>query len=143
MQNGGSLDVFEMIPDDLDILLTHGPATDIMDCVGSTRMGQGWGSSRRLLQAIWRAKPRAHLFGHLHEQRGLWTKEVSGYKGGIEYTVPGEKHPFPTIGPPPPDYPCELVSCNAMCSHPRLDGTGMNQIAGPALLIHMMPKGRI
>merc|ERR1712054_370658 len=58
IQNGGSLDVFEMIPDDVDILLTHGPATDIMDCVGSTCKGQGWGSSRKLLQAIRRAKPR-------------------------------------------------------------------------------------
>lgn len=139
-RNGESLDSFEMIPDGIDILLTHGPAADIMDCVGNTNKGRGWGSSQRLLQAILRAKPRAHLFGHLHEQRGLWTKTASGYEGGIEYIVPGESQPFRTIGPPPRDYPCELVSCNAMCSHPGLDGTGRNQIAGPARVIHMAPR---
>lgn len=154
-QHGGPLDAFSLIPEGVDVLMTHGPATDIMDCIGRTGRGQGWGSSRKLLKAIWRAKPRAHLFGHLHEQRGLWTKGTSelhpstpgsksrqaGYTGGIEYAVPGQGQSFPTIGPPAPDYPCEVVSCNAMCSHPGLDGTGINQIAGPARLILMVPRG--
>merc|ERR1712232_1291506 len=124
----------------IDILLTHGPATDIMDCTGNTTQGRGWGSSKRLFQAILRAKPRAHLFGHLHEQIGLWSKTALEYEGGIEYRVPGATQPFPTIGPPPPEYPCELVCCNAMCNHEGLDGTGKKQIAGPARVIHIAPR---
>lgn len=139
-RQGGSLDAFELIPDGIDILLTHGPAINIMDCSGSTSRGRGWGSSKKLFQAIMRAKPRAHFFGHLHEQRGIWIKGESGFEGGIEYQVTPSSLPFQTIGPPPPDYPCEVVSCNAMCSHPRLDGTGVNQIAGPARVIHMFPR---
>ncbi len=33
------------------------------------------------------AKPKAHLFGHLHEQRGywIWNEQEEKYIGGVEY----------------------------------------------------------
>ena len=41
----------------------------------SRGVGAGhWGSSQELLKAIYRVKPKVHLFGHIHEQRGHWNK---------------------------------------------------------------------
>uniref|UniRef100_A0A7S1Q501 Calcineurin-like phosphoesterase domain-containing protein n=1 Tax=Alexandrium catenella TaxID=2925 RepID=A0A7S1Q501_ALECA len=133
---GGSEDVFSLIPPDVDVLMTHGPADAILDCLGTP--GRGWGSSKRLREAIVRAKPRMHLFGHLHEQRGEYRRGTAGFSGGVEYTLHGKR--FPTTGPPPADYPCELISCNAMCNHEGLDGTGRKSIAGPARLICVTPR---
>merc|ERR1711972_1017020 len=94
-----------------------------------------WGSSQDLNKAIKRARPRMHLFGHLHEQRGVWQRDASGgYVGGVEYQTE-EGQPFPTIGPPPQDWPCDLVSCNAMSNHAGHEGIEFAYIAGPPRLI--------
>ncbi len=84
---------------------------------------------RRLIDSG-RLHPRAHLFGHLHEQRGYWEKkDVAGlgssadqeWVGGCEYEVkPGVK--WPTFAPPSVNYSCGLISCNAMKNHGGLDG---------------------
>jgi Icc-related predicted phosphoesterase len=55
--------IFEKIPNDLDILITHGPPKGILDEVGR---GDNTGSSS-LLECVMRAKPRFHIFGHIHE----------------------------------------------------------------------------
>jgi len=119
------------VPKGVDILLTHCPALEILDCVGQ---GTVWGSSSELKKAIYRTRPRVHLFGHLHEQRGVWRKGEDGvYTGGVEYQVNGSA--FETIGPPPPDYPCELISNNAMENHYGLERTKKHFLAGSPRLI--------
>lgn len=123
---------FDEVPLGIDLLLTHGPADKIMDCVGRG----SWGSSKPLRQAIVQSKPRMHFFGHLHEQRGVWKKDPTGFKGGIEYKPRPGGEPFPTVGPPPLDYPCELISCNPMKNHPGIDGR-TPCIAGPARLVEV------
>jgi len=131
---------FGEIPLNIDILLTHGPAEGIMDYIGGpfSSPKSYWGASPALLEAIKKTKPRMHLFGHLHEQRGVWRKTASGFDGGIEYRVHPDYPPFPTPGPPPSDYPCELISCNAMKNHPRMEDR-QACIAGPARLIEVAP----
>lgn len=123
---------FDEVPAGLDVLLTHGPAKGINDCLGTP--GRGWGSSKALRDAIMRTRPRMHLFGHLHEQRGEWRRAGSGYAGGIEYSAHAKAGPYPTTGPPPADYPCELVSCNAMANHPNIENADPC-VAGGARLI--------
>merc|ERR1719203_882915 len=108
-----------------------------MDSVGAA----GWGSSKSLLTHVYRTRPRLHLFGHLHEQRGEWRRASSGYEGGIEYRVRPDAPVFTTAGPPPKDYPCELVSCNAMANHPGLERCDRAYIAGPARLLLVEPRG--
>ncbi|KAJ5920308.1 hypothetical protein N7516_011166 [Penicillium verrucosum] len=60
----------------IDILLTHGPPVGILDQVPPD-MNVG---CEHLLRAARRAKPRLHLFGHIHEgwgaQRGVWDDEA-------------------------------------------------------------------
>lgn len=62
--------VWENIPDDVDVLLTHGPPRGILD---RTSRGMRVGDSE-LLKRVQEIKPRVHCFGHVHESYG--TKAV-------------------------------------------------------------------
>ncbi len=53
------------IPDDVDILLTHGPPYGVLDKVGLVNRG-----SKYLYNAVRRANPHLHVFGHLHQCGG-------------------------------------------------------------------------
>lgn len=130
---------FGEIPEGMDMLLTHGPAERIFDCLGTPGLGCG---SAVLKRDIYRAKPRLHLFGHVHEQRGEWRRSATraGYEGGVEYRVAPQAEPFETSGEPRPDYPCEVVSCAAMRNRPHLEGTEERLLAGPARLILVEPR---
>ncbi|KAG6176640.1 hypothetical protein E4U27_004957 [Claviceps purpurea] len=77
------------IPNSVDVVMTHGPPWGI--CDGITKEGDGGvGSNSRLkeragcrylMQAIERAKPKLHCFGHLHEAWGAvcryWDDEAA------------------------------------------------------------------
>lgn len=58
--------VWDTIPDDTDILITHGPPKGILD---KTYQGDVVGD-QALLEAVKRVKPVAHIFGHIHEGYG-------------------------------------------------------------------------
>ncbi|KAL9132423.1 MAG: hypothetical protein Q9175_006402 [Cornicularia normoerica] len=64
------------IPDDVDIVMTHGPPRGILD-----RCPQGNMGCDNLLQAIRRVKPIMHCFGHIHEGNGVevidWKKPAT------------------------------------------------------------------
>lgn len=62
-------DIYGMIPENLDILLTHGPAYGILDEVCQD-FKQKWLGSVALRNRIYEAKPRFHVFGHIHEGYG-------------------------------------------------------------------------
>jgi Icc-related predicted phosphoesterase len=53
--------VYSTIPDDIDVLVTHGPPAGVLDA------GQGCAALR---QAVIRLKPRLHVFGHVHSAYG-------------------------------------------------------------------------
>eukprot|EP00439_Symbiodinium_sp_Y106_P052333 s2443_g7.t1 len=100
-------------------LLLQLPRFRIFDLTG----GGHWGSSRALLEAIYRVKPKVHLFGHIHEQRGHWTKRAGGgFDGGVQYRPnPDSRDVFRPNGPPAADYPVEVESNNAMANQPVVD----------------------
>lgn len=54
------------IPNDIDIVMTHGPPKGILD-----ECPQGHVGCDNLLQAIRRVKPLMHCFGHIHEGYGI------------------------------------------------------------------------
>lgn len=60
---------WDAIPYDLDVLVTHGPPAGIGD---RTNEGDDAGCEM-LLDAIVSAKPRLHVFGHIHEGYGVYT----------------------------------------------------------------------
>jgi Icc-related predicted phosphoesterase len=59
-------EVWARIPDDTDILVTHGPPQGILD---RNRSGDLCGC-RDLLVRLMELRPRLHVFGHIHESAG-------------------------------------------------------------------------
>ncbi|MDJ1491489.1 metallophosphatase domain-containing protein [Cytophagaceae bacterium DM2B3-1] len=57
---------WDRIPINTDILVTHGPPRGILD---KTDRGDTVGCDD-LLEAVWKVKPKLHLFGHIHEAYG-------------------------------------------------------------------------
>jgi Icc-related predicted phosphoesterase len=57
---------WEMIPDDVDVLITHGPPFGILD---RNPEGDHCGCVE-LYEAVERVKPKVHAFGHIHHSAG-------------------------------------------------------------------------
>jgi Icc-related predicted phosphoesterase len=123
---------FHEIPNNVDVLLTHGAARGILDRMEGTL--NAYGSSQVLKDIIQRRRPQVHLFGHIHEQRGHWIRTPRGnFYGGVEYQ-PAAGVPWNSYQGPTPEYPCQLVACTALKNHNGLDGAGSCLVA-PARLI--------
>ncbi len=58
---------WDLIPEGLDILITHGPPLGILD---KNRFNEPCGC-RDLRIAVVDKKPKVHVFGHIHESHGL------------------------------------------------------------------------
>ncbi|KAL5359653.1 hypothetical protein BJX96DRAFT_164600 [Aspergillus floccosus] len=69
-------DGFNPVPDfpDVDIMLTHGPPYGVHDQVVGTHESVG---CEHLFRAVRRARPRLHVFGHIHEGHGATRWEWS------------------------------------------------------------------
>ncbi len=61
---------WSMIPDNTDVLITHGPPAEILDKVRGVPQG-----CTDLLEKISQIEPEYHIFGHIHEEYGVVTKE--------------------------------------------------------------------
>lgn len=59
--------LWSLIPENLDVLITHGPADRILD---KTLEGE-YAGCYDLTKRIAEAKPRVHVFGHIHEAYGF------------------------------------------------------------------------
>jgi Icc-related predicted phosphoesterase len=59
---------WDMIPDGIDVLITHGPPNGILDLTQHTQLHVG---CPYLLEKVKRIKPKVHVFGHIHEARGV------------------------------------------------------------------------
>lgn len=60
-------EVWRLIPDDTDVLITHTPPYGILDQIPS---GEHVGC-KDLLEALQRVRPKVHVFGHIHEGYGV------------------------------------------------------------------------
>jgi len=59
--------LWAQVPEGLDILITHGPPFAILDHGGSAERREG---CPYLFEAVFRARPRLHVFGHVHAGYG-------------------------------------------------------------------------
>lgn len=143
---------YHKIPNGVDILLTHGPPFQVLD---RTKYGR-WGSSKELRKAIERTKPKVHLFGHVHEQRGKWRRVGSSLQGGVEYQpsnngkvflppVPKEGIRWFQADPPStkhvPDMTCNTALMNNALVDKEWGQTPVNRIKAPARLLRAEWKG--
>lgn len=67
------LEKWSQVPDDTDVLITHGPPFGIMDM---TMQGLQVGCKNLLKEITHRIRPKVHIFGHIHEEYGLVKKET-------------------------------------------------------------------
>jgi Icc-related predicted phosphoesterase len=66
---------WELIPDDVDVLITHGPPFGILDMTtDKTHAG-----CADLMNKIEKINPRYHIFGHIHEGYGIHKTEKTTY----------------------------------------------------------------
>ena len=76
------LDVWtDIVPSDLDILVTHAPP--------KTHLDLGYGCEH-LLRALWRTRPTLHVFGHIHEGYGEEWLCFDGLQRAYEDTLNAE-----------------------------------------------------
>ena len=72
------------IPDDVDVVMTHGPPT-----APGCRLDVNFKSERcgcpKLWEAIKRVQPRVHCFGHIHEAYGAQTATWGGGGRGVVF----------------------------------------------------------
>ena len=68
---------WDMIPDNTDVLITHGPPYGTLDYVDYG--GQGSVGCKDLVDAIERVEPKYHIFGHIHEMYGIKTEGETTY----------------------------------------------------------------
>lgn len=66
-----------LIPDDVDVLITHEPPIMILD----KTVGIHWGNAP-LRNRVFEVKPKFHLFGHAHEAYGEKTIEGITFSNG-------------------------------------------------------------
>ena len=75
VRNGATSIATNPIPDAVDIVMTHGPPKGILDWCPEGNVG-----CSNLLEAICRARPKMHCFGHIHESNGVeiidWSKHT-------------------------------------------------------------------
>jgi Icc-related predicted phosphoesterase len=63
--------LYSTIPDDIDILITHGPPFAVLDLAPGSNHHAG---DPELLEAVQRIQPMLHVFGHVHGGHG--TEEI-------------------------------------------------------------------
>lgn len=81
--------LWDDIPSDTDILITHTPPAG--HCDSSTHWKEG--GCTALMSALWRIKPVLHICGHCHEGRGVkilrWGSEPDEIESTREWEDPG------------------------------------------------------
>jgi len=69
------VNIWNRIPNEVDVLITHGPPRGIMD---GTISGENAGS-QFLLERVKIVKPKIHVFGHIHEAFGIYNNREVKY----------------------------------------------------------------
>ncbi len=82
--------IWEYIPKNTDIVITHGPSFGILDAVNWEP--QGCPELRKVIDEI---KPKIHITGHIHECRGMFKREFTEH---INATIMNEAY-NPTYNP--------------------------------------------
>jgi Icc-related predicted phosphoesterase len=70
---------WDMIPEDTDVLITHGPPSEIKDFVNNWRQPVRNVGCELLRFRVEQIKPLVHVFGHIHEAYGVERNEETLY----------------------------------------------------------------
>lgn len=65
---------WDLIAADTDVLVTHGPPAGYGDNIDFNRASRS--GCVDLLAAVRRIKPRLHMYGHIHQDGGMWREDL-------------------------------------------------------------------
>lgn len=91
---------WDMIPDDTDVLITHGPPYGILD---KNDMGGHCGCREMLKTIQERVRPRVHIFGHIHEGYGSYFDGTTLFVNASTCTVDYDAENAPIVVDLPKD----------------------------------------
>ena len=88
-RNGKEMQMrWDAIPDDTDILITHGPAYGYLDIPGNKNMHVGCELLRERVSVL---QPKIHVFGHIHGSAGYY---FNGHTHFINASVLDERYTY-------------------------------------------------
>jgi len=79
-----STQIWSRIPPLTDILITHGPPLGHLDNNISFNLEKSAAGCYALLTALWRVRPKLHVFGHIHIARGVQLARWDGSQKAYE-----------------------------------------------------------
>lgn len=71
--------VWETLPENIDVLITHGPPIGIRDLTEDYDGSLKQCGDSALMKWVFNNKPKAHLFGHIHNMDKIFNQGVSKY----------------------------------------------------------------
>jgi len=86
--------LYAAIPDDTDILITHGPPYGILDVMPNSALHAG---CHELFDAVMRVKPRLHVFGHIHGAHGIFHTHSTTFVNAAVLGPHGEVEKAPIV----------------------------------------------
>ena len=92
-EEAGKTPFQELLPDYVDILLTHRPPFGILDQAPD---GKSKGS-RRLLAKVMEMKPKVHLYGHIHASYGQFQGENTYFINASNYRASARRIVNPPV----------------------------------------------
>jgi Icc-related predicted phosphoesterase len=68
--------LYAQIPEDIDVLISHGPPFGILDADPISGLHEG---CHELLDAVTWVRPKLHVFGHIHAASGVFRTEQTTF----------------------------------------------------------------
>jgi len=86
--------LYARIPPDIDVLISHGPPFGILDADPVSGLHAG---SHELLDAVMWARPRLHVFGHIHGANGVFQTEHTTFVNASLLGLHGDLNRAPFV----------------------------------------------
>jgi Icc-related predicted phosphoesterase len=86
--------LYAQIPEDTDILITHGPPYGILDLGPDSGLHSG---CRELFDAVMRVRPKLHVFGHVHGAYGVLQTDQTTFVNAALLGIHGSLENSPLV----------------------------------------------
>ena len=86
--------LYAQIPEDTNILITHGPPYGILDLAPDSGLHSG---CRELFDAVMRVRPKLHVFGHVHGAHGIFQTDQTIFVNAALLGVDGDLENSPIV----------------------------------------------
>lgn len=86
--------LYARIPQETDVLITHGPPFGILDATPCSELHSG---NRELFDAVTRVRPRLHIFGHIHGANGIFTTDHTMFANAALFGQSGDLDAKPIV----------------------------------------------